>query len=231
MVREWVRFLFTSCEESQTNERDKGEWVSDSSKPENIKIVQRNQPWSNMFIVFVLIDITKVLLLHLEKILGPLTLRTDWSCWLKCWIRLLELKRLPCNIICWLWLAFSCPFLFWLKGHSWFFKLEVFYNAVAVIFLYKYYTFQTWQSHSDTIQWTWRIILNRCFLIRWCMINSSEEFLLKTLDSPLSIKNFFSRAILCSVVFLAFSFSCPSGNSSSETLSANLKVPEDDAMV
>lgn len=64
MVREWVRFLFTSCEESQTRERDKGERVSDSSKPENIKIVQRNQPWSNLFIVFVLIDITKVLLLH-----------------------------------------------------------------------------------------------------------------------------------------------------------------------
>ena len=64
MVREWVRFLFTSCEESQTNERDKGEWVSDSSKPENIKIVKRNQPWSNLFIVFVLIDITQVLLLH-----------------------------------------------------------------------------------------------------------------------------------------------------------------------
>ena len=64
MVREWVRFLFTSCEESQTNERDKGGWVSDSSQPENIKIVQRNQPWSNLFIVFVLIDRTKVLLLH-----------------------------------------------------------------------------------------------------------------------------------------------------------------------
>ena len=64
MVREWVRFLFTSCEESQTKERDKGEWVSDSSKPESIKIVQRNQPWSNLFIVFVLIDIRKVLLLH-----------------------------------------------------------------------------------------------------------------------------------------------------------------------
>ena len=64
MVREWARFLFTSCEESQTNELDMGAWVSDSSKPENIKIVQRNQPWSNLFIVFVLIDITKVLLLH-----------------------------------------------------------------------------------------------------------------------------------------------------------------------
>ena len=59
MVREWVRFLFTSCEESQTKERDKGEWVSDSSKPESIKIVQGNQPWSNSFIVFVLIDIYK----------------------------------------------------------------------------------------------------------------------------------------------------------------------------
>ena len=60
MAREWVRILFTSCEESQTKERDKGEWVSDSSKPENIKIVQRNQPWSNLFTVFVPIDITKV---------------------------------------------------------------------------------------------------------------------------------------------------------------------------
>ena len=64
MVREWVRFLVTSCEESQTNERDKGAWVSDSSQPENIKIVQRNQPWRNLFIAFVLIDKTKVLLLH-----------------------------------------------------------------------------------------------------------------------------------------------------------------------
>ena len=64
MVREWVRFLFTSCEESQTKEQDKGEWVSDSSKPESIKIVQGNQQWSNLFIVFVLIDIRKVLLLH-----------------------------------------------------------------------------------------------------------------------------------------------------------------------
>ena len=64
MVREWVRFLFTSCAESQTNERDKGAWVSDSSQPENIKIVQRNQPWSNLFILFVLMDRTKVLLLH-----------------------------------------------------------------------------------------------------------------------------------------------------------------------
>ena len=53
MVHEWARFLFTSCEESQTNELDKGAWVSDSSK-----LI------SNLFIVFVLIDITKVLLLH-----------------------------------------------------------------------------------------------------------------------------------------------------------------------
>ena len=63
------------------------------------------------------------------------------------------------------------------------------------------------------------------------MINSVREFLVKTLDSSLGIKNFFSRAILCSVVFLVFSFSRPLGNSLSETLSANLKVPEDDAMI
>ena len=62
------------------------------------------------------------------------------------------------------------------------------------------------------------------------MINSSGEFLVKTLDLPLSIKNSFRRAILWSVVFLMFSFSRPLGKSSSETLSANLKVPEDDAM-
>ena len=62
------------------------------------------------------------------------------------------------------------------------------------------------------------------------MINLSGEFLVKTLDSPLSIKNSFRRAILWSVVFLMFSFSRPLGNSSSETLSANLKLPEDDAM-
>ena len=37
MVGERVRFLFTSCGESQTNER--------------IKIVHANQPWSNLFII------------------------------------------------------------------------------------------------------------------------------------------------------------------------------------
>ena len=58
------------------------------------------------------------------------------------------------------------------------------------------------------------------------MIDSPGEFLLKTLDSPFIIKNSLNRAIFCSVFFLVFSFSCPSGNSSSETLSANLEVPD-----
>ena len=57
------------------------------------------------------------------------------------------------------------------------------------------------------------------------MIDSPGEFLLKTLDSPFVIKNSLNKAIFCSVFFLVFSFSCPSGNSSSETLSANLEVP------
>ena len=42
MVGESVRFLLTSCEESQTNE-----WAW-------IKIVQANQPWSYLFILWVL---------------------------------------------------------------------------------------------------------------------------------------------------------------------------------
>ena len=153
--------------------------------------------------------------------------------WLKLLIEMLNwtpwITALVTSLADFDWLFHVC--LFWLTSHSRFFKLEVFYNSVAVIFLYKYYTFQTLQSHSDTVQWTGRIILIRCPLIRWCMINLSGEFLVKTLDSSLGIKNFFSRAILCSVVFPVFSFSCPLGNSSSETLSANLKVPEDDAMI
>ena len=45
------------------------------------------------------------------------------------------------------------------------------------------------------------------------------------------IKNSLNRAIFCSVFFLVFSFSCPSGNSSSDTLSANLEVPEEDETI
>ena len=67
-VTSWFVSEYDFCsrvvKNQKQNERDKGAWVSDSSQPENIKIVQRNQPWSNLFIVFVLIDITKVLLLH-----------------------------------------------------------------------------------------------------------------------------------------------------------------------
>ena len=54
MVGEHVRFLFTSCEESQTNE-----WAQRTSEfairhNKWIFIVQANQPWSNLFIIFVL---------------------------------------------------------------------------------------------------------------------------------------------------------------------------------
>ena len=89
-------------------------------------------------------------------------------------------------------------------------------------------TFQIWQSHyTMNSGWAgWRAYNLRCLLIRWCMINSPGEFLLKTLDSPFIIKNSLNRAIFCSVFFLVFSFSCPSGNSSNETLSANLEVPD-----
>ena len=51
MVGEGVRFLFTSCEESQTNE-----WAQRTSEfailhNKWIKIVQANQPWSYLFIL------------------------------------------------------------------------------------------------------------------------------------------------------------------------------------
>ena len=51
MVGECVRFLFTSCEESQTNE-----WAQRTSEfailhNKWIKIVQANQPWSYLFIL------------------------------------------------------------------------------------------------------------------------------------------------------------------------------------
>ena len=45
-------------------------------------------------------------------------------------------------------------------------------------------------------------------------------------NTRLIIKNSLNKAIFCSVFFLVFSFSCPWGNSSSETLSANLEVPD-----
>ena len=50
MVGECVRFLFTSCEESQTNE-----WAQRTSEfailhNKWIKIVQANQPWSNLYL-------------------------------------------------------------------------------------------------------------------------------------------------------------------------------------
>ena len=63
------------------------------------------------------------------------------------------------------------------------------------------------------------------------MINSSRGFLPITFDSSFIIKNSLNRAIFCSVFFLVFSFSCPSGNSSSDTLSANLEVPEEDVTI
>ena len=51
MVGECVRFLFTSCEESKTNE-----WAQRTSEfailhNEWIKIVQANQPWGNLYIL------------------------------------------------------------------------------------------------------------------------------------------------------------------------------------
>ena len=108
---------------------------------------------------------------------------------------------------------------------------DVFYNAVVVIFLFEYLlNLAIWQSHY-TMNSGWGgggggAYNLRCLLIRWCMIDSPGEFLLKTLDSPFIIKNSLNKAIFCSVFFLVFSFSCPSGNSSSETLSANLEVPD-----
>ena len=62
------------------------------------------------------------------------------------------------------------------------------------------------------------------------MVNSSEKFLLKLSTRRLALKfPSAEHAIFCSVFFLAFSFSFPSGNSSIETLSANLKVVEADS--
>ena len=64
------------------------------------------------------------------------------------------------------------------------------------------------------------------------MINSSREFLLITTRLAFyQIKNSLNRAIFCSVFFPLFSFSCPSRNFSSDTLSTNLEVPEEDATI
>ena len=112
----------------------------------------------------------------------------------------------------------SCPFCFDQKALR-----DVFYNAVVVIFLFEYLlNLAITQSHY-TMKSGWQ---GGGGIIRWCMIDSPGEFLLKTLDSPFIIKNSLNKAIFCSVFFLVFSFSCPSGNSSSETLSANLEVPD-----
>ena len=46
----------------------------------------------------------------------------------------------------------------------------------------------------------------------------------------MSVKKSFNKAIFSLVFFLLFSFPCPSGNSSTETKSANREMPEDDAM-
>ena len=61
-------------------------------------------------------------------------------------------------------------------------------------------------------------------------LSSSGEISSTALDSPFSIKNYFWRAIFCSVFSLGFPFSCPSMNSSTETIFANLEVAEDDAI-
>ena len=45
------------------------------------------------------------------------------------------------------------------------------------------------------------------------------------------MKNSLNRAIFCSVFFPLFSFSCPSRNFSSDTLSMNLEVPEEDVTI
>ena len=63
-------------------------------------------------------------------------------------------------------------------------------------------------------------------------LSSSEEISSTALDSPFSIKNSFCRArIFFSVFSLVFSSFFPSINSSTETISANLEVDQDDAII
>ena len=61
-------------------------------------------------------------------------------------------------------------------------------------------------------------------------LSSSGGISSTALNLPLSVKNSSSRVMFCSVFFLVFSFSCPSMNSSTETVSASLEVAEDDAI-
>ena len=152
----------------------------------------------------------------LEKILGLLTYgliqTADWNSELASlnysarekWHRLLTLPS-------------SCSFCFDQKAIC-----DVFFNAVVMIFLFEYLSNLAITLYNELRVGRggggWRAYNLRCLLIRWCMINSPGEFLLKTPDSPFIIKNSLNRAIFCSVFFLAFSFSCPSGNSSSETI-------------
>ena len=162
----------------------------------------------------------------LEKILGLLTYgliqTADWNSELASlnysarekWHRFLTLPS-------------SCPFCFDQKAIR-----GLFYNAVVAIFLFEYLLnlaitlYHELRVGGGGGEGGGRAYNLRCLLIRWCMINSPREFLLKTLDSPFILKNSLNKEIFCSVFSLVFSFSCPSGNSSSETLSANLEVPD-----
>ena len=51
------------------------------------------------------------------------------------------------------------------------------------------------------------------------------------LDSSFSLKNFLSKATFCSAFLLVFLFSCPSINSYTEVISANLEFLEKGPMV
>ena len=61
-------------------------------------------------------------------------------------------------------------------------------------------------------------------------LTSSGEISSTALASPFSVKISFCGAIFCSVFSLVFSFSYPSMNSSTETISENLEVAEYDAI-
>ena len=76
--------------------------------------------------------------------------------------------------------------------------------------------FQSWQ-----LKWVYNLLLSSFFLTVYIM-NSCEGISSTALDSPFMAKNSFSRAIFCSVFSSGASFSCPSINSSTKTISANL---------